>query len=108
MRALVLLLVVSLAPALRAETRAFEFSYQVMAGNLPTGEAVDIYLPLPAEHAGQQVVASSLESNLVITSYSIHYTKLYEKRRWSRPVERRVHAVTVPARRCRRTRAWCC
>lgn len=31
---------------------------------MPTGEAVDIYLPLPAQHAGQRVVASSLQSNL--------------------------------------------
>ncbi len=64
MRAIALLLIVCVAPALHAQTRAFEFTYQVLAGNLPTGEAVDLYLPLPAEHAGQQVVASSVESNL--------------------------------------------
>lgn len=62
--ALLLLLAFTSMPALAAGTRSFEFSYQLLAGELPTGEAVDIYLPLPAEHAGQRVVASSLQSNL--------------------------------------------
>ncbi|MCB1854477.1 MAG: transglutaminase domain-containing protein [Halieaceae bacterium] len=65
MRILFLLLaVVTAVPALAAQPRTFEFSYQVLAGELPTGEAVDIYLPLPAEHAGQHIVASSLQSNM--------------------------------------------
>ena len=62
--ALLLLLALTSLPALAAGSRTFEFSYQLLAGELPTGEAVDIYLPLPAEHAGQRVVASSLQSNL--------------------------------------------
>ena len=62
--ALLLLLALTSLPALAAGSRTFEFSYQLLAGELPTGAAVDIYLPLPAEHAGQRVVASSLQSNL--------------------------------------------
>ncbi|MCB1729475.1 MAG: transglutaminase domain-containing protein [Halieaceae bacterium] len=62
--ALLLLLALTSLPALAAGSRTFEFSYQLLAGELPTGETVDIYLPLPAEHAGQRVVASSLQSNL--------------------------------------------
>jgi transglutaminase-like putative cysteine protease len=62
--ALLLLLAITSLPALAAGSRSFEFSYQLLAGELPTGEAVDIYLPLPAQHAGQRVVASSLQSNL--------------------------------------------
>ena len=59
-----LLLALTALPALAAGSRTFEFSYQLLAGELPTGAAVDIYLPLPAEHAGQRVVASSLQSNM--------------------------------------------
>jgi transglutaminase-like putative cysteine protease len=62
--ALLLLLAFTATPVLAEGTRTFEFSYQLLAGELPTGEAVDIYLPLPAEHAGQHIVASSLQSNL--------------------------------------------
>ena len=62
--ALLLLLALTSLPALAAGSRTFEFSYQLLAGELPTGETVDIYLPLPAEHAGQRVVASSLQSNM--------------------------------------------
>ncbi len=64
MRPLALLLAITSLPVLAAGSRSFEFSYQLLAGELPTGEAVDIYLPLPAQHAGQRVVASSLQSNL--------------------------------------------
>lgn len=44
--------------------RTFEFEYEVLAGQFPSHEAVDIYLPLPAEHAGQRVLERSIESSL--------------------------------------------
>lgn len=46
------------------ERRAFEFSYEILAGDFPSTESVDIYIPLPVEHAGQQLIAQSLQSNL--------------------------------------------
>ena len=46
------------------EQRRFQFSYEVIATEFPAGEAVDIYIPLPAEHAGQRIVDESLQSSL--------------------------------------------
>ena len=43
--------------------RTFEFTYEVLAGDYPSSEAVDIYIPLPAEHDSQRVLARSLESS---------------------------------------------
>lgn len=59
-----LLTAVLAIPLMAAESRVFEFSYQVLAGDLPSNEAVDIYLPLPSGQSGQRVVSESLESNL--------------------------------------------
>ena len=46
------------------EPRIFEFSYELMPGGLPSGEAVDVYLPLPAEHTGQLILEQSLQSSI--------------------------------------------
>jgi transglutaminase-like putative cysteine protease len=46
------------------EPRVFEFTYELMPGELPLGEAVDIYIPLPAEHAGQLILEQSLQSSI--------------------------------------------
>ena len=51
------------APLQAGESRTFEFTYEVLAGEYPTSEAVDIYLPLPAEHDGQRVLARSLDAS---------------------------------------------
>jgi transglutaminase-like putative cysteine protease len=50
------------ALAVAADSRFFEFSYEMLAEALPSTEAVDIYLPLPARDDGQQVLGQSLES----------------------------------------------
>lgn len=52
-------------PALTAasESRFFEFTYEMLAEDFPSAEAVDIYLPLPAQYDGQQVFEQSLESS---------------------------------------------
>ena len=44
------------------QPRVFEFNYEVLPADLPLGKAVDIYVPLPAEHADQLVLAQSLGS----------------------------------------------
>ena len=46
------------------ETRVFQFSYELLPGELPAGEAVDIYIPLPAEHAGQRILSQTLEASV--------------------------------------------
>ena len=47
-----------------SQERVFEFNYRMLASQLPTGEAVDIYLPLPVEGSGQRLLEQRLESNL--------------------------------------------
>ena len=47
-----------------SQARVFEFSYHVLAPQLPTGEPVDIYIPLPADHPGQRVLEENLSANL--------------------------------------------
>lgn len=47
-----------------AESRVFEFSYELMPSDLPLGEAVDIYIPLPAEHADQVILTQSFHSSI--------------------------------------------
>ncbi|MBT4520928.1 MAG: transglutaminase domain-containing protein [Halieaceae bacterium] len=53
-------------PGLAASTdhRVFEFTYQVSADDFPANEAIDIYIPMPAEHAGQRIIRQNLESSL--------------------------------------------
>jgi transglutaminase-like putative cysteine protease len=45
-------------------TRVFQFSYAFEEVDFPSGEAVDIYIPMPAEHAGQRVLVQSLQSSV--------------------------------------------
>jgi transglutaminase-like putative cysteine protease len=46
------------------EPRVFEFTYEILPGELPAGEAVDIYIPLPAEHADQRILEQALQSSV--------------------------------------------
>ncbi|MEH6583590.1 MAG: transglutaminase-like domain-containing protein [Halioglobus sp.] len=46
------------------EARVFEFNYHVLAAEFPSNEAVDIYIPLPAEHGGQTIIDSSVRSSM--------------------------------------------
>ncbi|MEZ5504047.1 MAG: transglutaminase-like domain-containing protein [Halioglobus sp.] len=46
------------------ETRVFEFSYDIPEQEFPSTEAVDIFIPMPTEEAGQRVLAQSLQSSL--------------------------------------------
>lgn len=56
--------VLALPVAAVSQERVFEFSYHVLAPQLPTGEPVDIYIPLPADHPGQRVLEQNLDANL--------------------------------------------
>ena len=47
------------SPVAGTGPRVFEFSYQLKAAEFPNTEAVDIYIPLPAQHAGQRILHSS-------------------------------------------------
>jgi hypothetical protein len=50
--------------AVVAQERLFEFSYHMLAPRLPAAEAVDIYIPLPADHPGQHVLEQNPDANL--------------------------------------------
>lgn len=62
--ALALAAVLLSASGWTAENRKLEFTYEILAAEFPSTEAVDIYIPLPLEHSGQQVLQQSLHSNL--------------------------------------------
>lgn len=55
-----------LAPGQASATgpRVFQFTYEIQDTRLPSDQAVDIYIPLPAEHAGQRILEQSLQSSL--------------------------------------------
>lgn len=90
---LTLLLLCSLGtPSLASEERVFEFTYQVLAGDLATSEAVDIYLPLPREHAGQRILEQALKSNLggetgVEERHGNRYYRIHRPANINAPVE---------------------
>lgn len=73
------------------EGRTFEFTYEVLAGEFPTGEAVEIYLPLPAEHDSQRVLARSLDSSQpgttgVEATYGNGYYRIYRPANVNAPI----------------------
>lgn len=47
-----------------AAARIFEFQYEVLAADFPSNEAIDIYIPLPAEHRGQQILNQQFRSSI--------------------------------------------
>ena len=62
----ILSLLFSILPlqAIGDEPRVLEFTYELLPGELPLGETVDIYIPLPAEHADQRILEQSLQSSI--------------------------------------------
>lgn len=66
MRLLILLL--SLLPLTvfsgPAPIRSFEFNYSMLAGEFPSTEAVDIYIPLPVENSDQHILEQEIRSSL--------------------------------------------
>jgi transglutaminase-like putative cysteine protease len=52
------------ALATSPETRVFQFSYEIPAQDFPAGKAVDIYIPMPAQEAGQRILVQSLQSSV--------------------------------------------
>ena len=46
------------------DARVFEFTYEVQEQDFPAGETVDIYIPLPAEYAGQKILVQALQSSV--------------------------------------------
>jgi len=45
-------------------SRVFEFNYSLSAADFPVDQAIDIYIPLPAEHGGQQILNRNFESSI--------------------------------------------
>ena len=52
------------SPNTEPKGRVFEFQYEILAADFPSNEAVDIYIPLPAEHDGQQVLNRDFRSSI--------------------------------------------
>lgn len=64
-RTLLLALVLWFAGAVQAgDTRTFEFTYRMLAGEFPGNEAVDIYVPLPTEDDSQRILEHGIRSSL--------------------------------------------
>ena len=50
-------------PAYSLESREFTFSYEVLAAEFPSSEAVDMYIPLPREGDSQRILHQSISSS---------------------------------------------
>ncbi|MEZ5571701.1 MAG: transglutaminase-like domain-containing protein [Halioglobus sp.] len=61
---LLLCLLVIPVSAVSSEQRVFQFSYEIVAQEFPTDEPVDIYIPIPQNSEGQQILAQSLQSSV--------------------------------------------
>lgn len=74
-----------LAPclALAAEDRIFEFTYEVLEQNFPSELPVDIFVPLPADGVGQQILVQTLQSSVpgTIGRDSVHGNYYYHLHR---------------------------
>jgi transglutaminase-like putative cysteine protease len=46
------------------DPRVFQFTYELQETDFPGGEAVDIYIPMPADYAGQKVLVQALQSSV--------------------------------------------
>ncbi len=66
MRLLLLAFCLAAAPGLAAsvDTRVFQFTYEIQETAFPAGEAVDIFIPMPAEYAGQKIQVQVLQSSV--------------------------------------------
>lgn len=52
------------APVLADESRTFEFQYRMLAGEIPFGEAVDVYIPLPVDNESQRLLSSQIRTSI--------------------------------------------
>lgn len=63
---LLLALCLIAVPGLTAspDSRVFQFTYEITEQNLPAGEPVDIYIPMPAQYPGQKILIQALQSSV--------------------------------------------
>ncbi|CAA0088378.1 putative protein [Halioglobus japonicus] len=47
-----------------SDSRVFQFTYEIQEADFPAGEAVDVYIPMPAEYAGQKILVQALQSSV--------------------------------------------
>ncbi len=52
------------APIHANESRTFEFSYRILAGEIPSREVVDIYIPLPADNESQRILSTQIRTSI--------------------------------------------
>jgi transglutaminase-like putative cysteine protease len=46
------------------DSRVFQFTYEIQEQDFSAGEAVDIYIPMPAQYAGQNIRLETLQSSV--------------------------------------------
>jgi transglutaminase-like putative cysteine protease len=63
---LLLALCLTAVPGLAAspDSRVFQFTYEIKEQDFPAGEAVDIYIPMPAQYSGQKILVQALQSSV--------------------------------------------
>lgn len=90
--ALILAVLPIFAFAAEPVTRTFEFNYRMLAGDFPGTEAVDIYIPLPANTSDQQVLEEHIRSALpgeagVETIYGNRYYHIHRPANINAPID---------------------
>ena len=63
---LLLVFCLTAVPGLAAspDSRVFQFTYEIKEQDFPAGEAIDIYIPMPAQYAGQKILMQVLQSSV--------------------------------------------
>jgi len=79
-------------PAVATESRLFEFSYVVNIDEVASGQAVDVFIPLPAERDGQKVLHEQLNSSLrgaigIEAVYGNRYYRITRPANSTEPIE---------------------
>ncbi len=79
-------------PFAASESRLFEFSYVVSVDDVASDQAVDVFIPLPAEHEGQKVLHEQLDSSFpgevgVETTYGNRYFRITRPANSVGPIE---------------------
>ncbi len=74
------------------DLRTFEFSYRMLAGDIPSGEAVDIYIPLPVEDGNQRILEQHIRSSLpgetgIETRYGNGYYHIHRPANINNPID---------------------
>lgn len=73
-------------------TRVFDFNYKMRADNLPSTQAVDVYIPIPTDQVSQRILQSRIEASLPVeegweTRYNNRFYHLHRPKNNSAPID---------------------